>query len=95
MVDGSKFSVRFDSSFLQYRSDELLKELKIPSICDSCVNQALCAAQHKACEEFTEFVEAVPGAVLPEVLKKMEGEIAKDGSKRVPTHAEYLKHFVH
>jgi len=94
-VDGSKISPRMDSSFLQNRTEKLIQELTSPSICDKCVNFRLCAIERKACEEFTDFVEAIPGMVLSEHTQKVQTELTKDGSTRVPTRDIYKQHFVH
>jgi hypothetical protein len=85
---------RMDTSFLQDRGDELAQGMAQPSICDSCVSNRLCADLRRACVEFTQFVEAIPGSVLPEKLQAVAEEMLKDGSKRVPTRAIYLEHFV-
>ena len=94
MVDGGTVIPRMDPNFLQDCNTELAQEMAGPSICDSCVNHRLCAVQRKACDEFTQFVEAIPGSVLQGKLKAVEAEMLQDGSKRVPTRKIYLEHFV-
>ena len=96
-LDESIVSSRMDAGFLQENGDKIdisrLQELKIPSLCDNCVNCRLCATQKKACAEFTMYVESIPKGKTKEVDPKIAVELLKDGSQRVPTKAVYRQHF--
>ena len=70
-----------------------LKELSVKSICDKCVQYEKCANQSKACVEFTQFVDGIPGVASTEVLMGLDRELNRSGSKRIPTRDIYKQHF--
>ena len=96
LIGGEAVVARMDVENMERHLPEAdrLQELNIPSICDDCVNRGVCAKQKKACSEFSKFVDTIPGIAPQEEVAEMALELAKDGSDRVPTKAEYKKHFV-